>query len=70
MKKFTIEGRNAVLGLSVQARPLTGCSCRTDAGTGRFPRLPREARKHDTMIQFVTRERLNQMSETGKHQGG
>ena len=29
----------------------------------------REAKKHDTLIQFVTRERLDQMSETGKHQG-
>ena len=29
----------------------------------------REAKKHDTLVQFVTRERLDQMSETGKHQG-
>ena len=32
-------------------------------------RTVREAKKHDTLIQFVTRERLDQMSETGKHQG-
>ena len=29
----------------------------------------REARKQDTMIQFVSKERLNQLSESGKHQG-
>ena len=31
--------------------------------------ITREARKHDTLIRFVPRERLDQMSETGKHQG-
>ena len=29
----------------------------------------REAKKHDTVIQYVKKERLEQMSETGKHQG-
>ena len=29
----------------------------------------REAKKHDTMVKFVKKERLDQMSETGKHQG-
>ena len=29
----------------------------------------REARKHDTIIQFVEKERLTQLSVTGKHQG-
>ena len=29
----------------------------------------REARKHDTLVNFVAKERLDQMSETGKHQG-
>ena len=31
--------------------------------------IVREAKKHDVILQFVTRERLNQLSETGKHQG-
>ena len=31
--------------------------------------IVREARKHDTILQFVAKERLDQMSETGKHQG-
>ena len=29
----------------------------------------REARKHDTIINYVAKERLDQLSETGKHQG-
>jgi 23S rRNA (guanosine2251-2'-O)-methyltransferase len=31
--------------------------------------IVREARKNDTIIQFVARERLDQMSATGHHQG-
>jgi 23S rRNA (guanosine2251-2'-O)-methyltransferase len=31
--------------------------------------ITREARKHDTLIQYVAKERLDQLSETGKHQG-
>ena len=31
--------------------------------------VKREAKKHDTLVQYVTKERLDQLSETGKHQG-
>lgn len=31
--------------------------------------IKREAKKTDCLIKFVSRERLDQMSETGKHQG-
>ena len=31
--------------------------------------IQREAKKHDTIISYVTKERLDQISETGKHQG-
>ena len=31
--------------------------------------IVREAKKHDTILNFVTKERLNQISETGRHQG-
>ena len=31
--------------------------------------IVREAKKHDVILQFVTKERLNKLSETGKHQG-
>jgi len=31
--------------------------------------ISREARKKDTIVQYVSKERLDQMSRTGKHQG-
>ena len=31
--------------------------------------IVREAKKHDTILNYVSRERLDQISETGKHQG-
>ena len=31
--------------------------------------MKREAKKHDCIVQFVKKERLDQLSETGKHQG-
>ena len=31
--------------------------------------ITREARKHDAIINYVSKERLDQMSDTGKHQG-
>ena len=64
-----IEGRNAVLeafrsGKSVdKLYVLDGCQ------DGPVRTIIREARKHDTLIQFVEKERLSQLSETGHHQG-
>lgn len=31
--------------------------------------IKREAKKQDTIVKYVTKERLDQLSETGKHQG-
>ena len=64
-----IEGRNAVLeafraGKSVDKLfLLDGCQ------DGPVRTIAREARKKDTIIQYVSKERLNQLSETGLHQG-
>ncbi len=64
-----IEGRNAVLeafrsGKSVDKLfVLDGCQ------DGPVRSITREARKKDTILQYVSRERLDQMSETGAHQG-
>lgn len=48
---------------------MTSCLCWTDAQDGPVRSITREARKHDTIVTYVTKERLDQMSETGKHQG-
>lgn len=64
-----IEGRNAVMEAFRSGKPvdklyvLDGCQ----DGAVRF--IIREARKHDTILNFVEKDRLNQLSETGKHQG-
>lgn len=68
-EEFTIEGRNAVLEAFRSGKTIDRLFVLDGCRDGAVSTITREARKHDTMIQFVTRERLNQMSETGKHQG-
>ncbi|MCU6734058.1 23S rRNA (guanosine(2251)-2'-O)-methyltransferase RlmB [Diplocloster agilis] len=68
-EEFTIEGRNAVLEAFRSGKTIDRLFVQDGCRDGAVSTITREARKHDTMIQFVTRERLNQMSETGKHQG-
>lgn len=69
VKSQVIEGRNAVLeafraGKSIdKVYILDGCQ------DGPIRSIVREAKKHDTIINFVSKERLSQLSETGKHQG-
>ena len=64
-----IEGRNAVLeafrsGKCVDKRfILDGCQ------DGPVRTIAREARKTDTIINYVSKERLDQLSETRAHQG-
>ena len=41
----------------------------TAVRTDQIKSITREARKHDAIINYVAKERLDQMSETGKHQG-
>ena len=68
-EELTIEGRNAVLEAYRAGKTrdklyvLKGCQ------DGPVNSILREARKHDTIVSFVAKERLDQMSETGKHQG-
>ena len=68
-QEMNIEGRNAVIeafrsGITVdKLYILDGCQ------DGPVMTIKREAKKHDTMVKYVTKERLDQMSQTGKHQG-
>lgn len=68
-EEFTIEGRNAVLEAFRAGRPIDKLFVQDGCKDGPVQTIMREARKHDTVIQFVARERLDQMSDTGKHQG-
>lgn len=68
-KELTIEGRNAVLEAFRSGKTIDKLFVQDGCKDGPIQSITREARKHDTIIQFVPRERLDQMSETGKHQG-
>ncbi|MEG0214835.1 MAG: 23S rRNA (guanosine(2251)-2'-O)-methyltransferase RlmB [Hungatella sp.] len=66
---FTIEGRNAVLEAFRAGKPIDKLFIMDGCKDGPIQSITREARKQDTIINYVTKERLDQMSETGKHQG-
>lgn len=64
-----IEGRNAVLEAFRCGRPIDRLYVLDGCQDGPVRSILREAKKHDTIVSFVTKERLMQLSETGKHQG-
>ena len=68
-EEFTIEGRNAVIEAFRAGKPIDKLFILDGAQDGPVQTIKREAKKHGTMIRFVTKERLDQLSETGKHQG-
>ena len=70
MKENNIEGRNAVLeAFRSGEKPSTGCIFWMAVRTDRCGPLPGKPEKQDTIVSYVTKERLEQLSETGKHQG-
>ena len=68
-KSLVIEGRNAVLEALRSGKPMDKLYVLDGCQDGSIRTIVREAKKHDVILQFVTKERLNQLSETGKHQG-
>ena len=64
-----IEGRNAVLEAFRSGRPIDKVFILDGCQDGPIRTIVREAKKHDTILNFVGKERLSQLSETGKHQG-
>ena len=65
----TIEGRNAVIEAYRSGRPIDKLYIQDGCQDGPVMTIKREAQKHDTPVKYVTRERLDQISETGRHQG-
>ncbi len=65
----TIEGRNAVLEAFRSGKTIDKIHVQKGCQDGPVNSILREARKQDTIISFVPKERLDQMSGTGKHQG-
>lgn len=68
-QEFTIEGRNAVIEAFRSGRPIDKLYLLDGCQDGPIMTIRREAKKQDTMIKYVSRERLDQLSDTGKHQG-
>lgn len=69
IKSLTIEGRNAVLEAFRSGKPVDKLFVFDGCQDGPVRTIVREAKKHDTILNFVSKERLDQLSETGKHQG-
>ena len=67
--EFTIEGRNAVIEAFRAGKPIDKIFILDGCQDGPVSTIKREAKKKDVMIKYVTKERLDQISETGKHQG-
>ena len=64
-----IEGRNAVLEAFRSGKCVDKLFILDGCEDGPVRTIAREARKHDTIVKFVPKERLDSMSETGAHQG-
>lgn len=68
-EELTVEGRNAVLEAFRSGKTVDKLFILSGCQDGPIQSIIREAKKCDTLIQYVYKERLDQMSETGKHQG-
>ena len=68
-EELTIEGRNAVTEAFRSGKTIDKLFVLDGCQDGPVRTIIREAKKHDTIINYVAKERLDQMSETGKHQG-
>ncbi len=68
-EEMTIEGRNAVLEAFRSGKTIDKLYVLKGCQDGPVNTILREARKQDTIVSFVAKERLDQMSGTGKHQG-
>lgn len=68
-EELTIEGRNAVIEAFRSGKTIDRVFILDGCQDGPIQTVKREAKKHDCIIQFVQKERLDQLSETGHHQG-
>ena len=64
-----IEGRNVVLEALRAGKPIDKLYVLDGCPDGPVRTIIREAKKGDTIINYVKKERLDQLSETGHHQG-
>ena len=67
--EFTIEGRNAVLEALRSKKPIDKLYILDGCQDGKVMTIRREAKRQDCFVKYVAKERLDQLSETGHHQG-
>ncbi len=68
-EELTIEGRNAIIEAFRAKKTIDKLFILDGCQDGPIKTITREAKKQDTIINYVSKERLDQMSQTGKHQG-
>lgn len=68
-EELTIEGRNAVIEAFRAGKTIDKVFVLDGCQDGPVKTVIREAKKADCIINFVKKERLDEMSSTGKHQG-
>ncbi len=64
-----LEGRNAVIEAFRAGRTIDKLYIQDGLKDGTISSILRDAKKHDVIVNFVTKEKLDQMSSTRKHQG-
>ncbi len=68
-EELTIEGRNAVMEAFRSGKTIDRLLVMDGSKEGAMLTVLKEAKKHNTVVSFVKKERLDQISTTGKHQG-
>ena len=68
-EKYVIEGRNAVMEAFRAGKTVDKLYVQDGCHDGSINSILREAKKQDTILNYVSKEKFNQMSETGRHQG-
>lgn len=68
-EEFVIEGRNAVIEAFRSGKTIDKLYILDGCQDGPIQTIKREAKKSDVIIKFVEKERLDQLSTTGHHQG-
>lgn len=66
---LVIEGRNAVLEAFRSGKTIDKVFVQDGCQDGPVRTIIREAKKHDAILNFVKKSRLEQLSQTGRHQG-
>ena len=69
VQSLIVEGRNAVIEAFRSGKTVDKLYVLDGCQDGPVRTIIREAKKYDTIINYVAKERLDQLSETKKHQG-